>query len=251
MHPKRFIKCYETPQACAAAFFHHQWLSTHARPLHLPRLLLVGLRHMQMEYVNGRHALPADLEALARHLGDAHGTAWVAALHSARLDEPFAEGRSGVISDFVGPRLDALSRTERFQHTFGADGVANVIRLLRDHTGGPVAFYKDSNPRNILITPTGCPITLDVDDLTLAPFGYDLAKLVVGLAMTHGSLPVGALERALDAYNASAAGHAPELGRTTLAHLLDFAEIHHMLTASYLGRGGYRHPWPAVRPQVG
>jgi Phosphotransferase enzyme family len=248
--PKRFTKRYETAQACAAARFHHCWLSTYARPLHLPRLLFVGLRHMEMEHVNGRHAAPADLEALAGHLGDAHGAAWVAALHDARLDAPQGDERFGVIADFLSPRLAAVDHAKHLRNTPRADGTARIIGLLHDHAAGPVAFYKDTNPRNILITPTGRPVTVDVDDLTLAPFGYDLAKLVVALAMTHGPLQVDALERALGAYNASAARHAPELGWTTLAHLLDFAEIHHVLTAPYLGRGGYRYPWPVVRPQM-
>jgi hypothetical protein len=250
MRPKRFTKGYETPEECGAARFHHQWLSAYARPLHLPRLLLVGSRHMQLEYVSGRHAVPADLEVLAGHLGDAHGAAWVAALYGSRLDTPYRDGRSGVIADFLSPRLAALECSKNLRDTLRADGTARIIGLLGDHAMGPVAFYKDINPRNILITPTGRPVTLGVDDLTLAPFGYDLAKLVVTLAMTHGPLPISAVERALDAYNTSAACHATQLRCTTLAQLLDFAEIHHVLTAPYLGRGGYRYPWPAVRPHA-
>jgi hypothetical protein len=205
---------------------------------------------MQLEYVSGWHAVPADLEALAGHLGDAHGAAWVTVLHGARLDTPYRDEGSGVIADFLHPRLAALDGSKDLRDTLGADGRAGIIGLLRDYAEGPVAFYKDTNPRNILLTPIGRFVTVDVDDLTLAPFGYDLAKLVVALAMTHGSLPVDALEEALGAYNASAARHASELGCTTLLHLLDFAEIHHVLTAPYLGRGGYRFLWPAVRPHV-
>jgi Ser/Thr protein kinase RdoA (MazF antagonist) len=250
MRPKRFTKGYETPQACAAARFHHQWLSAYARPLHLPRLLFVGSRHLQLEYVSGRHAVPADLEALAGHLGDAHGAAWVAALHAARLDTPYRYGGAGVIADFLRPRLAALDRGKDLRDTLGADGTERIIGLLRDHAKGPVAFYKDTNPRNILVTPTCRFVTVDVDDLTLAPFGYDLAKLLVALAMTHGLLSKDTLERALAAYNTAAARHVLELGCTTLVQLLDFAEIHHVLTAPYLGRGGYRYLWPAVRPHV-
>jgi hypothetical protein len=205
---------------------------------------------LQFEYVSGRHAVPADLVVLAGHMGDAHGAAWVAALYGARLDTPYGDGSSGVIADFLSPRLASLDWGKNLWDTLGADGTARIIGLVRDHAKGPVAFYKDTNPRNILVTPTGWIVTVDVDDLTLAPFGYDLAKLVVALAMTHGSLPVDALEEALGAYNASAARHASELGCTTLVHLLDFAEIHHVLTAPYLGRGGYQYPWPAVRPHV-
>lgn len=210
----------------------------------------MGSRHMQLEYVSGRHAVPADLEVLAGHLGDAHGAAWITALHSARLDTPYTAGRGMVILDFLNPRLTALDRRRDLGDALGADGAAGTVGLLLEHLRGPVAFYKDTNPRNILITPADRPVTLDVDDLTLAPFGYNLAKLIVALAMTHGQLPMSALERALDAYNTSAARHATQLRCTTLAQLLDFAEIHHVLTAPYLGRGGYRYPWPAVRPHA-
>jgi Ser/Thr protein kinase RdoA (MazF antagonist) len=203
---------------------------------------------MQLDYVSGRHAVPADLEVLAGHLGDVHGAAWVTALHSARLDTPYSAGRGTVILDFLSPRLTALDRRRDLGDVLEADGAAGTVGLLLENLKGPVAFYKDTNPRNILITPTGRPVTLDFDDLTLAPFGYDLAKLIVTLAMTHGSLPMSAIERALDAYNTSAACHATRLRYTTLTQLLDFAEIHHVLTAPYLGRGGYRYLWPAVRP---
>jgi hypothetical protein len=50
--------------------------------------------------------------------------------------------------------------------------------ILTTAVSRPVAFYKDTNPRNILITAAGQLIT--VDDLTLAPFGYDLAKSPTG-----------------------------------------------------------------------
>ena len=46
------------------------------------------------------------------------------------------------------------------------------------------------------MTATG-PAIVDFDDLTLAPFGYDLAKLVVSTAMTHGPLPAEAITAAL------------------------------------------------------
>ena len=55
-------------------------------------------------------------------------------------------------------------------------GFARAQRLIVA-ADGPAAFYKDANPRNFLITPAGHPVTIDFDDLTLAPFGYDLAKL--------------------------------------------------------------------------
>jgi hypothetical protein len=60
---------------------------------------------------------------------------------------------------------------------------------------------------NILITSIGRPVTVDIDDLTLAPFGYDLVKLVVTLAMTHGRLPGNALGRALGAAPTATSSH--------------------------------------------
>jgi Ser/Thr protein kinase RdoA (MazF antagonist) len=68
---------------------------------------------------------------------------------------------------------------------------------------GPAAFYKDANPRNFLITPAGATMMVDFDELTLAPFGYDLAKLVVTLAMSYGALTVGQISTALSTYNAA------------------------------------------------
>src|SRR5437879_7009238 len=99
---------------------------------------------MQLEYVSGRHAVPADLEALAGHLGNAHGAAWVTVLHGARLDTPYKDEGSGVIADFLHPRRAALDGSKDLRDTF-EDGTACIIRLLRDHAEGPVAFYKDTN----------------------------------------------------------------------------------------------------------
>ncbi len=111
--------------------------------------------------------------------------------------------------------------------------------LLHGACGVPAAYYKDANPRNFLITP-GVPVTVDFDDLTLAPFGYDLAKLVVTLSMTHGTLPTAQITRSIDAYN-SAAAHVGGLQPLTWQRLMAWAEIHHILTSRYLGHNGYQH----------
>ncbi len=97
-----------------------------------------------------------------------------------------------------------------------------------------------------MITPAG-PVTVDFDDLTLAPFGYDLAKLVVSLSMTYGALGSARITAALDAYN-TATRHLPGVMPVTREQLMAWAEIHHILTSRYLGRAGYRHSWHAVRP---
>jgi Ser/Thr protein kinase RdoA (MazF antagonist) len=236
-----FTKSYPDAAARAAAQAHHRWLSIAATPpLCLPRIIARGPRQLTFERVAGRHAQPEDLATLAALLGNAHGTTWTSALRNARLDQPYPLGGSLSISDFLSPRLAVL---ERQGHIPAAAGT----RVLRDAAEGPAAFYKDTNPRNVLITRSG-PVVVDFDDLTLAPFGYDLAKLIVTLAMTSGPLPPGRIGQALSAYNTAAAAHAAHLGTTTVRQLLAFSELHHAFTARYLGRGGYRHLWPDLRP---
>ena len=65
--------------------------------------------------------------------------------------------------------------------------------------------------------------------------------------MTHGRLDPHAVELALETYNS----HTGQAGRHTTCstrHLRAYAEFHHLLTAPYLHRNGYCHPWPKVRP---
>jgi hypothetical protein len=54
-------------------------------------------------------------------------------------------------------------------------------------------------PATSLSPPDGTPVTIDFDDLTLVPFCYDLAKLIVTLAMTHGPIPCATITEALRA----------------------------------------------------
>src|SRR6266536_3346157 len=160
------------------------------------------------------------------------------------------------------PRLLAVAPCElAFEHVAGrhatpADLVA-LARTLGDlhgaahatalrHARLDRAYPTDAGH---LITADG-PIIVDADDLALAPFGYDLAKLVVTLAMTHGPLSTAAIHQALDAYNQAACRHHRGLGRVGLPTLLAWAEIHHILTSPYLGRDGYRHGWHTLRPTV-
>ena len=127
---------------------------------------------------------------LAAHLGDVHGSAHAAELHQARLNQPYRTVRGHMLPSFPHRRVDAVARELRAGNVPGNE-LMSVVRAQRLLAGadGPAAFYKDANPRNFLITPDGLPVTIDFDDLTLAPFGYDLAKLVVTLAMTYGALP--------------------------------------------------------------
>ena len=65
--------------------------------------------------------------------------------------------------------------------------------------------------------------------------------------MTYGRLAPDAVEAALEVYNtytaAAAGGTACPMKR-----LRAYAEFHHLCTARYLHRNGYRHAWPNVRP---
>jgi len=246
--PECFSKRYPTADACQVAVANHRWLARLGTALRLPRLLAVGKRRIDFEYIHGRHAAPQDLLSLAIHLGDVHGSAYVTELHRARLDRPHETGTGHRLPDFLTPRVDAVRRCLRAGNVpdpmLDAD---EAVRLLREAAPRPAAFYKDVNPRNVLLADQG-PVTVDVDEVTLAPFGYDLAKLFVTIAMTHGTLPTATITAALAAYNAAVNGHQDGLGSVTRTELMTWAEIHHVLTCGYLGRGGYQHGWHRHRP---
>ncbi len=247
---RRFIKPYSQPAACHTAAANYHWLASLGSILRLPRLLASGPCQLAFEYVHGRPAAPGDLVSLAAHLGDLHGIAHVKALHRARLDTLYVTETGHPIPDFLTPRLRVL-RQRLTDHVVPEPqlDLQPAIRLLEQATAGPAAIYKDANPRNFLLTSHG-PVMVDVDDLTLAPLGYDLAKLVVTLAMTHGPIPRDDIHRALGAYNRVVRRHDHGLGLVTWTWLLAWAEIHHILTSPYLGRHGYRYGWHTLRPAI-
>ena len=115
---------------------------------------------------------------------------------------------------------------------------------------GPAAFYKDANPRNFLITPEGTPVTIDFDDLTLAPFGYDLAKLIVTLAMTHGPIPAASIASRADLVQHGCRPALPGTAGVTREELTNWAEIHHILTSRYATDGRYPFRWGQARPSA-
>lgn len=235
-----FVKTYRTAKAASQAATHHAWLSMLGLPV--PALFSRRPHELEFEHLTGRHVLPSDIPAVASLLGQAHTAAHRTALHRARLDQDFRTRHSGTLSAFTSTRTSRV-RTIMNSGTvpcpaLTADQAVHAITAAAEE---PAAFYKDSNPRNFLITPGGITI-VDFDDLTLAPFGYDLAKLLVTTAMTYGGpLPMGLISQALDAYNQAA---AHPCSRTRLA---DWLEIHHILTSPYLGRNGYAHSWHTVR----
>ncbi|WP_405657813.1 phosphotransferase [Streptomyces sp. NBC_00079] len=247
MTRQTFTKAYATETQRVRAQRNHEWLSCHAEPMALPPIIESRPRALTFTRVEGQHPEPHDLERVAQHLGSCHGSAWHGCLHKAQLAKTYVSD-GHVLAGFIGPRAAVLRQRFHDGYIASAQALDATFTLLRKTAGRPATFYKDSNPRNILITPAGPLVTIDTDDLTLAPFGYDLAKLVVTLSMTHGPLEDVQVNGALAAYNSAAAAHHPRLGETTLTQLMEYAELHGFLTAPYLGRGDYRWPWTRVRP---
>lgn len=223
----RFVKIYRDPIRAAAAVAHHAWLAG-LGSVRVPALLTVAEHELVFEYLGAGHPGPQHLDMLAEVVGRIHFAAYTAHLHRARLDQPFTTSGGLVIADFISPRRTAVDR------------MPLPVKDL------PVAFYKDANIRNFVITDDSVAV-VDFDDLTLAPFGYDLAKLILSTAMTFGHLTHEAAERALEIYNAHTAHPCIDTA-CSMHQLRHYLELHHQLTARYLRTNGYRHPWPDVRP---
>ncbi|MEV7442832.1 phosphotransferase [Streptomyces sp. NPDC091204] len=233
-----FAKKYPRPQQAAQAAAHHAWLDSLGVPV--PRLVARHADTLEFEHVLGRHAAPADLPAVARLLGAAHASAHHQHLSAARLDHDHALP-GVVLPSFTRTRAarvhQLLESSSVPDPALTADQAAELIHSAADE---PAAFYKDANPRNFLITPDTITF-VDFDDLTLAPFGYDLAKLIVTTTMTHGPLPAALTTQTLTAYNDTAAHPC------STARLAGWMEIHHILTSPYTGRNGYTHTWHTPR----
>jgi Ser/Thr protein kinase RdoA (MazF antagonist) len=232
-----FVKRYDDPERCAAAAAHHAWLAGLGSGVRLPALVARGARHLLFERLSGRAPDVEDLPRAAAALGRLHAAAHHHELQAARLDRPHTTSTGLVIPDFASPRQAAL------HHAAAATGIpGSVIDAVLARAGDPVTFYKDPNIRNYLANDNEVAV-VDFDDLTLAPFGYDLAGLLVTASMTYGRLADRSITRCLRAYRVAV---APQI--CSLADLKRYAELHHLLTLRYLGRNGYRHPWPTVRP---
>lgn len=230
-----FVKTYPSAQAAEQARAHHAWLARLGTPV--PRLLRRQGAALRFETIAGHHVGPDDLPAAAVVLAEAHAAGHRTELHRARLDAPYRVPGLGELAAFIAPRI------ARVQALLDAGAVpaptitaTQARSILTAAASESAAFYKDANPRNFLVTNTGV-VVVDFDDLTLAPFGYDLAKLCMTTAMTHGLLAETTIQRALNAYNQ----HVPH--PCTTERLNDWMEIHYILNALYLGRHGYTHPW--------
>ncbi len=122
--------------------------------------------------------------------------------------------------------------------------VQRADKWMSHAAGLPASVYKDANVRNFLLTDDDV-VAVDFDTLTLAPFGYDLAKLVVSAAMTYGPFPDPLVGCVLAAYNAVLAAH--RLPACTAEEFEAWTEMHHVLTSPYQGSNGYQHSWRASR----
>lgn len=243
-----YLKRYVSATAKSRAEANYRWLTRFLGPAFLPGLHFSGERELRFEHVEGRHAQPADLTMLAAHIGNVHGTVYLAELRNAQLGQPYRAVDGQELPAFPGSRLAAVERELSAGNVPGARlTIRQAHRLIAD-ADGPAAFYKDAHPRNFLITPNGTPVTIDFDDLTLAPFGYDLAKLVVTLSMTHGPIPARAIAESLNAYNSEAARQYGNLRDVTWDELMGWAEIHHILTSRYAADARYRYRWNETRP---
>jgi hypothetical protein len=244
---RHYVKLYDSAADRNRAETNYRWLTRLLGPAHLPGLHFSGERELRFEHVEGRHALPADLTMLAAHLGEVHGGVYNAELRKAELPRPYRAVNGQVLPAFPARRLAAVERELSAGNVPGARLTIGQARHLITEAGGPAAFYKDANPRNFLITPDGTPVTIDFDDLTLAPFGYDLAKLIVTLTMTHGPIPASTIAEALNTYNSAAARQYATLAPVTWEELMNWAEIHHILTARYAVDGRYPYRWNETR----
>lgn len=243
------LKRYAAPEARHRARSNYAWLAGLEPLIVLPPLSPAPIgENLCFEHVEGRHALPEDLLVLADHLGTLHGAAYARELHRARLPEPYRTRAGHTLPGFPDGRVRAVARELGAGRVPGARLTVDEAQRLIANADGPAAFYKDVNPRNVIVTRAGTLVTVDFDDLTLAPFGYDLAKLVITLAMTYGPIPATDITTALRAYNAATARQHAGLHAVTWDDLMNWAEIHHILTSRYATGNRYPHRWDQIRP---
>ncbi|MEO5877939.1 MAG: phosphotransferase, partial [Streptosporangiaceae bacterium] len=234
---KTWSKTYPTRTAAEAAAGNHTWISEVGQ-LTIPDLLHQNEREIVFAHISGQHVTPDDLTAVAGCLARFHAAAHQH-LTGARTNEPHQTSRGTILTGFSEHReqrlLDLLAAPSP-PDTWLTSG---RVRAWITHAAGlPAAVYKDANVRNFLLTPS--IVAVDFDTVTLAPLGYDLAKLLVSAAMTYGPLDAGLVSACLHTYNEllSAAG----LRNCTNEQFSTWAEMNHVLTSPYIGRNGYRFP---------
>ncbi|HZM74142.1 MAG TPA: phosphotransferase [Candidatus Limnocylindrales bacterium] len=231
-----FVKRYDRQEHAHAAVANYAWLASLGSAVVLPELVTATPEAIAFTKLTGFTPSVADLPQLAEAIGIMHRAA-ASALDGARLNQPWQVG-SWAISDFTESRRDSLCKASQ-RHGLRTSRIDAILDRTADH---PPAIYKDSNLRNFLMTADGVAV-VDFDDLTLAPYGYDLAKLITSLAMTHGPVSKPQIDEALANYNRTVGRNA-----CTTEGLAIWAELNWYLTADYLGRNHYVFPWPSVRP---
>jgi Ser/Thr protein kinase RdoA (MazF antagonist) len=231
-------KRYRSLAAAQRAAAHHRWLAA-AGGVRLPALVAVAAEgpSLVLERVAGAApASAAELQIVAHAIGRWHATLADGVLAGRRATEPLAFA-NGTIPAFLDARRVAALAAALAPGALVSDG--DLARVAALAAAAEPSIYKDANVRNVLID-AGKVVHVDFDDLTLAPAGYDLAKLAVSWAMTHGRRP--ALAALLAAYNA---GAGREL--CTPDPFALWIELHHMLSWRHRARAGYAHAWPRLR----
>ncbi len=241
-----FVKRYRTSVEVDTALGHYRWLVGLAADIDFPALVGHTARTVEFEHFPGRTARPADLPTVAAALGRLHRTARRRGLDHALGNSRYKTASGLVLDAFAGPRRSRLHAVLRQGLAPNSPLSHRTVDQWLDHAAElPVALYKDANPRNVLISDHRGLVLVDFDSLTLAPVGYDLAKLLVTTAMTYGALPCSAAEETITTYSEQLDLDPPAC---SMAEIIAWSEFHHLLTHVHLGRHGYRHAWPAVRP---
>jgi len=228
-----WTKTYDSADAATAAARKHAWIRG-LGALEVPALISQDGNTLTFSHVDGRYAGPHSLKRVAQALARFHVAAHqcirtTPASHDLNL-HPFSELRQQrAIALLAGPDAPITWLNED-----------SLRYWLRYGERLPPAVYKDANVRNFLTT-TSSVVAVDFDALTLAPFGYDLAKLVVSAAMTYGPLPIMEIEAVLAEYNQVVRGVG--LPACTPSEFDAWSEINHVLTSPYLGKHGYNYAW--------
>lgn len=231
-----WTKTYPTAEAAATAALHYQWIRDVGH-LTVPDLLRRNDRRLVFEHIDGRHVAPADLPAIAGVLARFHIAAHEH-LGGRRAGQAHHVSDALIIPAFDHRRrqriVELLAESAQRPRLTSSQAEAWIDRA----THLPAAVYKDANVRNFLITETGS-VAVDFDTLTLAPLGYDLAKLVVSATMTYGPLRGSLIARAVSVYNAALS--TADLPACTTEEFAAWTAIHHLLTSPYQGLNGYRY----------
>ena len=235
-----FTKHYADADRCTDAAAHHRWFRALGAPV--PALVDIQPHALVFAHVTGSHCGVSDIPTVAALLGRLHAQAYISELHAAELDRPFRTRDGTRLDAFVQSRIDALER-RRSSGTLRRQEQEFAAAVVARAAAQPVAVYKDTNIRNMLVSAGSEPVLIDFDDLTLAPFGYDLAKLLISAAMTYGPLPPKVHRRALATYQRAGQEHGGPATPCPWELFTDWLTLHAALTSTYVGRNGYRHRW--------